>query len=234
MPPESKDPFSRQDAHVPHSKLETSSLPTTHYPLTTISETAPACLPSPRACSPWPSRSSPTRSTCCAPTHSTHDLVERRFSAALRCLYCFVVITRGRQPPRDLLFLSTTHYPLHYEMFRIRHCRVTSLAFAMLRMISGATLYPPLLVNARDYRTASPHIRQWQANADHRRHAPILLKLVIPTGAAASAAEWRDLLFAPPKLFCHPSGASAPMGSDLPAFSIHYPLSTACSSAPSS
>src|SRR5271165_6787528 len=37
--------------------------------------------------------------------------------------------------------LPTIHYPLPYEMFRVRHGRVTSLASAMLRMmLEGHTL----------------------------------------------------------------------------------------------
>jgi hypothetical protein len=90
--------------------LETRNSKLLHYPLSTNHYLGNSTrLPSsPRACAPWPARSSPTRSTCFAPTHSTRDSVERRFSAALRCLYCFVVITRGPQPPRDLLFTCSS------------------------------------------------------------------------------------------------------------------------------
>jgi hypothetical protein len=83
--------------------LETRNFFTTHYPLTTISETAPACLPSPRACAPWPTRSLPTRSTCCAPTNSTHELVERR-------LFMFYCHHEGASAPEGSAF--SIHYPL--------------------------------------------------------------------------------------------------------------------------
>jgi hypothetical protein len=67
--------------------------------------------------------------------HTADNLVERRFTAASCRLSYFVVITSPPWRARDMLFLSTIHYPLSTDS-RVRHCRVTSLACTMLRMIS--------------------------------------------------------------------------------------------------
>src|ERR1019366_1283688 len=81
----------------------------------------------------------PTSSRCRRRTH--RSLCSRLGRAALQRRVATPLLflsSRGGVSPRGICFfypLPTIHYPLPYEIFRVRHGRVTSFASAMLRMI---------------------------------------------------------------------------------------------------